>query len=113
MAQTTYIRKRLTHRYVGTYAHLDDWSESVKVKELAHQVVALSEDFDEGDTVRFGVVVPKSIPVKDALDMLYSTYNSHGCAHEYDCCGCPSYHADIKPVKRGFFSVLVKTSYNY
>lgn len=113
MAQKVWVSPRITRRYVDSYAHLDEWGQSFQVKELGMETIALSEDMAEGDTVRFGVVVPKHVNKKLALQALYDQYNRGGCAHEWDCCGCASYRATIRPVKKGFFSVLVKTSYNY
>mgnify|MGYP003461697440 CR=1 FL=1 len=115
MAHKVHLTPRLTRKYVDQWGHLDKWDykNSFVAKELGMEVIALPEDFDEGQTVKFGVAVPKHIDPNLALQALYDRYNQSGCYHEWDCCGCPSYHAKIRPVKKGFFSVIVRTSYNY
>ena len=114
MAHKQWITPRITNKYVDSYAHLDQWGNPIEVKVLGETLIETSQDFDSGDTVKFGVAVPKNVDTKLALQALRDTFNrTGGCHHEYDCCGCASYYAKIRPVKKGFFSVIVKTSYNY
>lgn len=54
---------------------------------------------------------------KQIEQALHDVYSSHGCDHEYDCCGCRSYSAgDIECIARGkknLYRIVVGSSRNY
>jgi len=113
MAFTMHVSQRLTNRYVGTYKHLDQWGPNIPVKVLGGVTIKQGNDYDEGQTMRVRVIGPKNVDQKMLAGAIRETMGSHGCAHEYDCCGCSSVHARVTKVKRGIFSVLLTESFNY
>lgn len=109
----TTIESRLTHRYVDSAAHMDQWGPQVTVKVLGGRVLDTGNGYDVGPTTRFTVVAPKTADAAYVTKALRDTFSYQGCSHEYDCCGCGSSSAHIRKVKRGVFSVLLSTSRNY
>lgn len=114
---------RKTHKYVGTYRYLDEW-EDIGIIELMGQRV-LSVDYEDPCeytvTEKIVRVTCDGVQPKEKIEQaLRDTYTSHGCAHEYDCCGCWSTH--VTGVKEQFpsasglariYTVTTSSSRNY
>ena len=83
------------------------------IKVLGGVTLKQGNGYDEGETMRVRVIGPKNVDQKRLADAIRETLGSHGCAHEYDCCGCLSTYAQVTKVKRGIFSVLLTESFNY
>ncbi len=112
---------RLTHGYVGTYKHLDQWLRLGTHDEIASRPLPLTEaeqndhceirrdevfvlvsiDQQEADFFNRWINSKEyTIDPKDAFEKwvnlqigqaLADVYSRVGCAHEYDCCGCRSF----------------------
>lgn len=87
------------------------------VKQLALTPLRQAESFDESSTYRVRIVVPyglRDIP-QDLLQRgVDDSYSSHGCDHEYDCCGCRVASVSIlRPVRRGVFDFILTEGRNY
>lgn len=107
------IYKRLTHRYVGGWEHLDK-HEFVGMLKLTPSVKTKpAGEIDEGPTYVQFCRVPASIAIEDAVRALIDTRSSHGCDCEHDCCGCASYYVDVAVQKRRTLRVTTSVSYNY
>ena len=134
------LEKRLTHKYVGEYQHLDQWATIGTIDEIGKRELPLSEE-DECDPCDpksweiFVLVKPSPdlferwtmLNLEDDPDLdyfkwsqreirqaLHDTYTQWGCAHEWDCCGCRSYHASEEKVVTGdLWRVVVSSSRNY
>jgi hypothetical protein len=115
------LEKRLTHTYVGTYSHLDKWSWIADYDELCHRQLppTETEEFDCCEPLRYEIYalltnVDSDVTDKDIEDALRDTYTSHGCHHDYDCCGCRSWWADeVTKVDTKLWRVIVGSSRNY
>ena len=104
---------RLTHRYVDTYSHLDAWRESGHAKVTPSRLVREPEDFSEGGTYIRWATLPRGPRADVSVRALVDSLSRHGCAHEWDCCGCPSWNTRV--IHRHGRRVVLKTtvSFNY
>lgn len=113
MPRTIHAQLRLTHRYVGTYSHLDNWGDAFTFKELRGRVTEAPLGYDDGGVYMMRVIGNKRGDQQEQRQALRDYYTREGCSHDYDCCGCASTHAQVRKTKAGIFSVRVRTSYNY
>ena len=92
------LELRKTQKYVGQWKHLDEWEYIGEFKELG---VTTDSDYDEDDPCesRTDYLVVRIVKIEDGttddeiVQALRDVFTSHGCSHEYDCCGCRSYRA--------------------
>jgi hypothetical protein len=91
------LRKRLTHKYVGQYQHLDSWKDIGEMKVIS-KADAPDENEDDPDpcdaVTHFKMVqVNQDDDVSDdeIAEALADSFSSQGCGCEHDCCGCRSY----------------------
>ena len=131
---------RLARGYVGTYQHLDKWMHIGSIDEIGSREIPLNTE-EEGDIcgpLRRELFVIVKIDSADDIHArwldepsdpdakydewveqqikrgLHDTYTQSGCHHEYDCCGCRSYHAgDIQRVTGDLWRVVMSSSRNY
>ena len=112
--ETLHLERRLTHRYVGTYAHLDAWVDisTAPAKLTPPKMVAPGNGYDEGGTYLRWATLPRVNRVQ-AVRALEDALSRHGCHHEHDCCGCASY--STRALHRHGRRVVLETrvSYNY
>jgi hypothetical protein len=113
MAVRTYVSARLTHKWADHCSNRDEWTDSIPVKLLQGVLLSEGKSYDEGSTVRYRVIGPKNVDQKMLKKAIRDTFSTGGCSHEYDCCGCPSTYATVKKARKGIFTAIVKTSYNY
>ena len=116
--EAVHLELRLTHRYVGTYSHLDEWRSlgSAPVILTPPKMVDPGNGYDEGGTyLRWATLprLPRRADRVDAALALQDTLSRSGCHHEYDCCGCASYSTLV--VRSKGRRVLLRTTvgYNY
>jgi hypothetical protein len=104
---------RLTHRYVGTFRHLDEWRYLGAAKVTPGRIVDPGNGYDEGRTYIRWATLPPGVDRDAACRALVDTFSRWGCAHEYDCCGCASYTTRV--LHRHGRRVVLETrvSYNY
>jgi hypothetical protein len=117
MARKVSIEIRKTHKYVGSYQHLDDWEAlPERVKQLGGKGYPPDDDTDysDGGKFVFRVVAPRSLDPKKVMQALRDTYTSQGCAHQRDCCGCESRRASVTRIRRSNeYRVTQSISFNY
>lgn len=93
------LELRITHKYVGTYQHEDEWKvigeydilQSIKWRKVDE------DDYDptEPMAVDYWVkVTPEDATKEEVRKALKDSFTMGGCHHEYDCCGCRSYYAE-------------------
>lgn len=96
----TTLEIRNTRRYVGTYAGLDDWTPIGYVEVLSTSQVRDEKSIEEYTSTTLLLRIKDYEPAANEKEeakieriarALHDTYSRHGCAHEYDCCGCWSY----------------------
>lgn len=108
---------RETRMYVGTYQHLDRWLDIGSYKVLAKTTVDSDdpEDYCEGQTTTMLVCVQtdEPQPLHRVIRALDETFTQHDCHHEYDCCGCRSYHGRAVYLGAGHYKVEVGSSRNF
>lgn len=110
------LELRKTHRYVGSYRHLDTWEPVGVVRCLSTHVL----DLDESDpcepmqhTHIVCVEVERGNRQDDVINALRDHYTVAGCHHEHDCCGCRSFHVrDVRPAPGGRYEVEVHSTRN-
>jgi len=104
---------RVTHRYVGTYRHLDEWRDVGTATLTPARLVREAEDFDEGGTYLRWATFPRGQDIDASIRAVEDVLTSSGCAHEWDCCGCPSVYTRVKHRhgRRAVFETRV--TYNY
>lgn len=118
---STPLRVRNTRAYVGTYQHLDDWTDIGRFIQTASGDVLQPGDADdicEPHTLVLTGLVELDQPVDDetVAQALRDTFTSEGCGHEYDCCGCRSFRVgDVKRCSEELplWTLLVHSSRNY
>lgn len=112
MAFTFTAAPRLTHRYVGTYSHLDKWGAPMRFKALEPKVIDPGNDYDDAGSILIRVIGDKKADQRLQAIALTQELTRYGCAHEYDCCGCISTSARVRHVRPGIFSVLLRSTRN-
>lgn len=131
-----HVAPRLTHKYVGTYKHLDEYGSTVRVKvfpgKKLHPVQAelmrlkrigtrlrgdakwdVNIDVSEGPTWINWVEAPKGIDDAAFKSAMYGEFDQHGCGHSYDCCGCASYSIALKKIRGRRWIMTTTVSYNF
>ena len=108
------LELRKTRKYVGTYAHLDEWED---IGSFEHVITGSpihdEDDYCEGYTVKHLVSVTSSASPEDIKEALINSNSRHGCAHEYDCCGCRSYSAEVEHLRGELWLLTIRSSRNY
>lgn len=110
------LEVRITHKYVGTWRHLDEWRSIGSMVELSRYELNAEDDFTEPATTAILVKVEygKGVTYKQVFQALDSHYSSAGCDHEHDCCGCRSYDCDEwHRLDKQFCIVVVSSSRNF
>jgi hypothetical protein len=114
------LDKRLTHTYVGTYQHEDKWEQIGSIDEIGSRALPRSEEEEEDpcdpQARKVFCLVKSDRPDDEIRQALHDTYTQHGCHCEHDCCGCRSYYAGHKRIKRvtgDLWEVVVSSSRNY
>jgi hypothetical protein len=120
---TLHLSKRTSHKYVGTYQHLDAWEDIPATAELIGEgeaEITDPEDMCEPTRQRLHYLVTCDAMVVDEKDVrkaLEDEHSSHGCAHDYDCCGCRSYTALatrlMTELDKQLWQVEIASSRNY
>lgn len=105
------VYRRLTNRYVDSYRHLDREQFVATVRVTPPRLVRQAEDFDDGGTYLLHVRAPAGAP--NIAQELRDSLSHHGCAHEYDCCGCRSVSARVRKVSARDYVVTQQVSFNY
>jgi hypothetical protein len=100
---------RLTHKFTLGWSHEDDWDHAVSAKILPLKLVASTDDTD---TFTQRVIAPSSHRKTDLSNAIASTLSRSGCRHEYDCCGCVSFHAIVRRVSAREYVARIHTSRN-
>lgn len=108
-----HLSVRLTHRYVGTWSHLDEWRDVGTAVLTPARAVEEGNGFDDGGTYIRWATLPRSIDRDAACRALEDELSRHGCSHEWDCCGCASYSTRV--LHRHGRRVVLEThvSFNY
>lgn len=86
MSQKSKLARRLTHKYVGTYRHLDEWEEIGTIEQI-HREVEVHDDFQ---ITTLWLIVDSDRPESEIEQAIRDHFNVSGCAHTHDCCGCTS-----------------------
>ena len=81
---------RRTNKYVDSYSCLDDWEDIGEFKTLWRNREDKSDDdgYDHWVT-EYLFEVSSDRGVEEIVQALKNQFTHWGCAHEYDCCGCP------------------------
>jgi len=108
-----HLSVRLTHRYVGTWKHLDEWRDVGTAVLTPARAVEEGNGFDDGGTYIIWATLSRGVDRDAACRALEDELSSHGCAHEWDCCGCASYSTRV--LHRHGRRVVLEThvSFNY
>lgn len=104
---------RLTHRYVGTFRHLDSWRDLGEAKVTPHREVAPGNGHDEGGTYIRWATLPRGVDRDAACRALVDTFSRWGCSHEWDCCGCASYTTRVLHRHGRRVALQTRVSFNY
>lgn len=118
MAYLINLYERKSFHYIDAYKHLDKevWLGTAKVlvRKRSRDDCDESYDYEERNTTRYSIQLPphntKPSVIRNAL---YNQFAGSSCTHEYDCCGCRSYYANVKQVSHRRWSVVVTSSRNY
>ncbi|AJD82997.1 hypothetical protein PJWF_00104 [Achromobacter phage JWF] len=117
MASIQSVELRKTHRYVGTFKHLDEHEYLGVAKVLRgrniHRPDSYYDEPSHGPVRLFSVIVPRGADRKKWQEALMHTFSAWGCAHEYDCCGCASYSASVRFVSKRRAVVHQAITYNF
>lgn len=111
--ETIVLNKRLTHRFVGSYMHLDSWKHVGYAKLTPPKIVEHPKDFDDGGTYIRWATFPKNQNLDDSIKAVQDVLTRVGCHHDYDCCGCESHYTLVihRHKRRAVF--LTRSYFNY
>ena len=110
--QEIQLSARKSHDYAAGWEYLDHREHVGTVKLTPRRLVAKGEDYDEGGTYLQHARIPAGMPVNLFKRAVRDTMGGSNCRHEYDCCGCASYHVSVQ--NRGRRAVIrTRVSYNY
>lgn len=111
--ETLHLEQRLTHRYVDTCSHLDEWRDVGTARLTPARLVREGNGLDDGGTYLRWATIPRgqnpalsAIALEDALTRV-------GCSHEWDCCGCESIRTRVLHRKGRRFVLATTVGYNY
>ena len=106
---------RETRHYNTGYRHLDKWLTIGTFNVLASTTVDDDDDLCEGRTTTMLVCVEvePAYDEKQVERALSEEFSGSSCQHEYDCCGCRSFHATAEHLSKGHYKVVVSSSRNY
>lgn len=94
---TIHAYRRLTHRYVGTWKHLDEHQYIGTVKLTPTREIRPADGMTDGTVyVRFGRL-PAGMPQRQRAALasaVADSFTSVSCSCEHDCCGCASYRTE-------------------
>lgn len=101
-----------------TYNYRDYWSYMDRWTNIGSYTVLTSKhrDRDTGNAERssiFIVCVDSTAKEEDILHGLDDSFTSSHCTHEYDCCGCRSFHGEAKRINGKFYAVRQTSSCNW
>lgn len=111
----------MTHKYVGSYQHEDQWKEvgTFEVANTERWKLDQEDEFDPTEPLKHIYYVQvyhtdDATVEEEVAQALRDSFTQVGCHHEYDCCGCRSFHAK-KPVRLpdGEWQVEVNSYRNY
>lgn len=112
--ETLQLRERRTFRYVGTHKHLDAWRDlGVSARLTPERLVREPMNYDDGGTYHRWATIPARADRDAAARALEDVLTSHGCAHEWDCCGCASWRTSVVLRKGRRLLLRTTVSYNY
>lgn len=118
---TTALEIRITRRYRSAWSSMDEWRKIGTLEAVARGALTDKtspedwyDDGSRGPTFAHIVKVKrdnKRVTDKDVRQALRDTFTYSHCTHEYDCCGCRSYHAyDVHKQSYGDAWVVIQTS---
>lgn len=108
-----HLSVRLTHRYVGTWKHLDGWRDVGTAVLTPGREVEPGNGYDEGGTYIRWATLPRGVDRDAACRALVDSLSLHGCTHEWDCCGCASYSTRVLHRHGRRVVLQTRVSYNY
>jgi len=111
--QTIHLERRLSHRYVDTYDHLDEWQDIGTAKLTPPKLVREGNSYDEGGTYLRWATIPRGQNLKLSAAALADSLTRVGCHHEWDCCGCESVRTRVLHRKGRRFVLVTTVGYNY
>jgi len=105
--------KRLTHGYADGWRYLDNDTFIAGIKLTPRRRTAEPDGHDTGGSyVQYGRA-PSGVNIKELTAALRDTMGGTSCRHEYDCCGCPIYHVEVKHLGSRRLLVRTQVYYNY
>ena len=119
MQQSLLVRQ--THKFVGTYKDLDKWDHigEFDIEAISDPIVNMDDPEDPCETtarILFIRVMPDS-PARKQSEIeraLRDGFESHGCGHDFDCCGCWSTSViKVERLNDDYWRVETSASRNY
>ena len=119
------LAKRMTHRYRAAWSGMDDWRTIGTYDPVAGGALKRAprddDEYDDDGDGRTDVHIvsvtraTKRVTDKDVRQALRDEFTYSHCTHEYDCCGCRSFHAyDVHKLAFGDkWVVVVNSSCNF
>lgn len=116
--QTVHLRQRLTHKYVDSYRDMDTHVHlGTVVLGASRMVREPGEDHSDGGTYVRLATLPAGLSRSERAkwrEVLAENLSKHGCAHEYDCCGCQSRTVRVHATNHARRAIVVtNVGYNY
>lgn len=118
--QAINVQRRMTHTYVGTFAHLDEWAHLgmllVTPGRQVDEPEKRWEDPAHGGSYMRWARLPAGLSKaqrNEWVRSLEASLSRWGCHHEWDCCGCASYSTRVAHRKGRDITLMTVVSYNY
>lgn len=114
--ETILLELRRTHKYVGTWKHLDQHERVGVLKLSAPRLLdpgPQAYDISDGPMYVQVARLPAGINKQRWVRAIVDTLSSHGCAHEWDCCGCPSTSVHTDMINARQVRITTSITYNY
>lgn len=110
--ETVDLYRRLTHKYVDSYRHLDERLRVCQLRMTPPKWIRQPESYDDGGTYVMTGRIPRGVSRKIVVRAAEDTFTHWGCHHTHDCCGCRLTRAQARVTGRKLF-VTVEVSFNY
>ena len=108
---------RTTKKYRDGWSHLDEWAFLGRFELISAYHTHDYDGCDETSETTLAYMVESDIDAGAATEAIEAMETRSGCTHDYDCCGCWHYSADVTEIvtlgKYNIFHCVVKGSRNY
>ena len=111
------LQKKKTRKYRGAWDHLDEWESVALYENVMYGGIKEEGNLEQSQSQEMLIRVYDIDPTAtegDILQAIRDEFTYSHCQHDYDCCGCRSYHThEVIPLSKGYYLITQTSSRNY